>query len=741
MIRHLKCLCLLVLCCPMLVMADEASTASPPARPRIGVVLGGGGARGFAHLGVLRELEKMHIPIACISGTSAGALIGGMYANGLGLDEMQQSFRDADWNAMLSGRPARSQVPYSRKSDDYKNYFDITFGVRDGAFRVPRSAINSQDVDLYIRQLTHDRVIDSFDHLPIPFRAVATDLSNGDAVVFDHGVLATALRASMAVPGLFDPVTDQGRLLIDGGVARNLPIEDLKHHCADHVIVVDVGTPLMKTEQIKTLFDVVAQTSNLLVTRNVKQQKALLDDQDIVIRPDLNGYSAASFVDNQAIIARGVKAVDAVRERLAAWSVPPAEYQAWHARLVPPESPHIERIEVVSPTGSYINGERLARKLDSEQKAPRLDTARQQLRELFAGGDYDNLTYRIENKDGRNVMQVMPVERTIGPTYLRFGLNLKNSTTGDASFTFLASSLNTWLDAAGATWRNDLQVGSDTLLRSEIYQPLGLDSPMFVSAQAHYKEEAWPFFDNHHLKYAELTLAETGGELDAGVALGKYGQLRGGPYWTRYNPRLTMGVLPGSLSSLDQKATEAGLQMSAVADQFDNPRWPRSGYFFDGNLRYSMPAWQGIDTRYYALTAENALTLGDFTWRFTGKLKGNLDVSNPDRFITPQFLGGFLNLSGYQQDELYGEKVGLGRVMVYWRAATLPSALGSGLYAGTSLEVGKVWRRNFSDEDTGWLPGGSVFLGADTILGPFFVGVGSARGGRLIGYMYLGLDY
>jgi NTE family protein len=720
--------------------ADEPAQAAP--MPRIGVVLGGGGARGFAHLGVLRELEKLHIPIACIAGTSAGALIGGMYANGLPLDQMQQSFKQTDWNAMLSGKPQRSEVPYERKSDDNRNYFDITFGVRDGALRVPRSAINSQDVDLYIRQLTRDRDIDSFDRLPIPFRAVATDLANGDAVVFDRGSLATALRASMAVPGLFDPVSYDGRLLIDGGVARNLPIEDLKHRCADHVIVVDVGTPLMKADQIHNLFDVLAQTSNLLVTRNVRQQKALLDDQDVVIRPDLNGYSAAAFADNQAIIARGEAAVAAVRERLKTWSISPEAYRAWHARLQPPVSPKIDRIEVAEGDTAHINVDRLTGELNQSAAATGdLDSARQKLRNLFAGGDYDSLTYQIEDVDGRHVMQVMPVERSIGPNYLRFGMSLKSSTTGDASVNFLGSSLSTWLNPYGATWRNDLQLGTDTSFRSEFYQPLGVDSPGFVALQGHYKEVNWPFYDANHQKYAGLDLTETGAEADVGVALGKYGELRGGPYWIRYVPRVNMGALLPSQQWLSQKSSEAGLQLSAVADQFDNPRWPRSGYFFDSSLRYSLPAWGGVDTRYYALTGENVMTVGDVTWRLTGKLKGNLDVADPNHFNTPQFLGGFLNMSGYQQDELYGEKVGLARLMMYWRAATLPSALGSGLYAGASLEMGKVWRRNFSDEDTGWLPGGSVFLGADTIIGPFFVGVGSARGGRPIGYMYLGLDY
>ena len=720
--------------------ASGPATVLPPI-PRIGVVLGGGGARGFAHLGVLRELEKLHIPISCISGTSAGALVGGMYANGLSLDDMQSDFRQANWSRMLSGRPDRADVPYERKSDDYKNYFDITFGLRNGVFKLPRSAINAQDVDLYIRQLTKDRVIDSFDKLPIPFRAVATNLATGDAVVFDAGSLATALRASMAVPALFDPVSNDGMLLIDGGVARNLPIQDIKNRCADHVIVVDVGSPLLKTDEIHNVFDVLAQTSNLLVARNVQQQLALLDSQDIIVKPDLTGFSATDFQSNQEIIARGEVSVAKVLDRLKAWSVPPAVYAVWHARLQAPPVPQIDKVEVLNSPGGFVNPARLEQNLQKAAKGRDLDMLRENLQQMFAGGDYDSLNYRVEQIDSKNVLQVLPVDRSVGPTYLQFGLNFKSSTTSNAQINFLGQSLWTWVNSAGATWRNDVQLGSEGMFRSEFYQPSGLGSPFFVSAQAHYKQDSWSLYDSSHRQYAELTVDRTGADLNGGYTLGQYGQVRGGLFWEQFRPRQTMGVTTPQILSSEQGANQAGAAVSAVADQFDNPRWPRRGYYLSADLRYSLPQFGGVNSRYYAMTAEDAITFGNLTVRLTGKVKGNLQNDDGRKFIMPQFLGGFLNLSGYDQNELYGEKIALGRMMVYWRAATLPSALGSGLYAGVSLEAGQVWQQNFTGSNTGWLPGGSLFLGADTIIGPFFIGLGNAKGGRPIGYMVLGLDY
>ncbi|MTD33839.1 hypothetical protein GKE73_14925 [Paludibacterium sp. dN 18-1] len=420
--------------CPGLAAEPE----SAPKVKGVGVVLGGGGARGFAHLGVLKELDRLHVPISCIAGTSAGALIGGMYANGLPLADMEQAFNSADWDQMLSGKTTRSSVPYDRKRDDYKNYMDVTLGIKNGQIRVPRSAINSQEIDLFIRKLTRDRSFDSFDQMPIPFRAIATNLSNGDAVVFDKGPLALALRSSMAVPGVFDLVEDQGRLLVDGGLARNLPVQEVKGRCADHVIVVDVSGPLLKPDEINSLFDVVAQTSNIMVDRNVREQLARLDKRDLVVRPQLDAYTSASFADNKAIIALGEAAAHRMAKQLSAYAVSPEEYARWKQSLVRPAIPMVDDVHVQGTT-AFVNIQSIEKAVEHKGLAEPIDVARDKLRDIFAQGDYDQLDYSLDSQSGRNVMTVMPVEKSIGPNYLRFGLNLKGSAPGDASFTFLAA--------------------------------------------------------------------------------------------------------------------------------------------------------------------------------------------------------------------------------------------------------------------------------------------------------------
>ncbi len=701
----------------------------------VGVVLGGGGARGFAHLGVLKELERLHVPIRCIAGTSAGALIGGMYANGLPLDEMQKDFREADWGQLLSGRLPREELPYDKKRNDYKNYLDVTFGLQGGQLRVPRSAINSQEIEMFIRRLTRDRQLDSYDQLPIPFRALATDLASGDAVVFDKGPLAVALRASMAVPGLFDLVETDNRLLVDGGLARNLPIQDVRS-CAKNLIVVDVGSPPLKKEEINSLFDVVAQTSNLMVSRNVAEQMRLMHKGDVLIKPDLNGYTAADFADNQAIIARGEAAAVAQSRELARFSVSLERYASWQARLVPPSSPVVDEVKVADGVGAAAsaNVQGAVKDLDGPVS---IGKVRQRLRDIFASGDYDRIAYEVDEKSGRNVMTVMPVERSIGSSTLHMGLTLQSTTPGDSSFGFLLSHEQSQLNRAGASWRNEALIGNNKLYKTELYQPFSFGSPFFAAASLSYQENPFPLYSNH-IKFAEVTNEITMTNVDLGTILGRYGEFRLGLYDARVHSYLSMGdasLLPGG-----ETVNYRGLRARLVIDQFDNPRWPRSGYFLNTEFTGSLP-WMGSHTGStdYSAVLEGAHTFGDITVRATGKLSGNLGRDVQDFRL--ESLGGFLNLTGYQHGELLGSRAALGRVMVYWRAASLPSILGSGLYAGGSVEMGKVWSNPFTGANSAWIPAGSLFVAADTILGPFFIGVGDGKNGKLSGYLYLGTDY
>ncbi|UGA38017.1 patatin-like phospholipase family protein [Chromobacterium haemolyticum] len=585
----------------------------------------------------------------------------------------------------------------------------------------------------------------SFDQLPIPFRAVATDLATGEPVVFSQGSLARALRASMAVPGLFDLIEDDdGRLLVDGGLARNLPIQDVKGRCADRVIVVDVSTPLMKAKEINSLFDVVAQTSNLMVSRNAKEQLRKLDKRDLVIKPDLSGYTSASFSEHQAITQRGEEAAKALAKQLSAYSVSEEEYAAWKRRLVRPHFPLIDKIQVEGKPGQFTKPEQLAKSLAFSSVVEPISSAQSRLRGVFAGGDYDRLTYRVDNVSGRNVMTVSPLERSIGPNFLRFGLNLNSATPGESNFNFLAS--HEWRNAnsAGGAWRNDASIGQNKLFKTEWYQPLYEGSPVFGAVSLGYRQDFLPIYNADHSLNTEWNNDVGSVRLDGGVALGQYGEWRIGAYRDDNHFGSRVSWFPGFVPP---NFRDTGVGTSLIVDQFDNPRWPRSGYFFSGRLTKSIPSWgSDVNLTSYNTTLEYAKTLGSITIRLSAKNKGALNLKDrEDAQTLPRSLGGFLNLSGYQESELIGDRSSLFRSMLYWRASSLPSAIGSGVYAGISMELGKIWGRvraeDLTSQDTNWIPAGSVFLAADTIIGPFFVGVGTARGGKPTAYLYLGSDY
>lgn len=722
------------------------------APPRVGLVLGGGGARGFAHLGVLEELERLRVPISCIAGTSAGALIGGLYASGMSVAEMKKTFAATNWDAMLAGGSRRVDVPFHRKRDDYNNYIDMTLGVDlKSGIKVPRSAINSQAIDLFIRQLTRSRSLDSFDQLPIPFRAVATDLETGEAVVFDRGELATALRSSMAVPGVFDLVETDGRLLVDGMLARNLPVSEARA-CADVLVVVDVGAPLLKKDEIHSMLDVLNQTTNLVTAANVRAQMRLLGPRDIVIRPNLGDYSPGDFRDYGKAMEQGRQAAAGLQDKLATLSRSPQEYLAWQQRMVRIPEPTVERVEVAG-NYRYVNPRVLTERLEVKAPAQSESELQDKISRLFAEEDYERIGYTLAEHEGETVAKVSPEERSIGPNYLRFGLTMKGATGEDSSFSMLVGHTRTWINSAGGMWNNQLRLGQEVRFTSEFQQPFSATSPWFGVAGVSASREPVPLYDFDHNRISDLDMRSYGGALGLGLRLGQYGEARSSVFFGQREMSDWSGLpLIGSGGKELEKVV--GARLSVVVDQLDRPRWPRAGYI--ASAEYSKArSLPGADESESGgamhsggrLSASYVKTLGDVTLRLSGSYIQPLNDSSD--FARA---GGFLSLSGFRSGELLTtEPMTQLRLMSYWRVASLPPMLGSGVYLGGSLEAVRVKDRlvipygmdeeNMEMVRPGWLYGGSLFAAADTLIGPLFLGLGYSPKGKAIGYFYLGTDY
>ena len=305
-------------------------------RPRIGLVLGGGGAKGAAHVGVLDVLDELRIPVDCIVGTSMGALVGGTYASGMSADELEAAVRSISWQEAIARSGMRTQMPMRRKlaGNNYSN--SLEFGVRDGRLIAPSGFINTQNVDLTIQYLVgRSRGVTQFDQLPIPFRAVATDMQTGEMVVLDRGDLALALRASMAVPGVFSPVSIDGRILGDGGLTRNVPVDIARQTCADVVIAVAVPNPPPTADDLRSPLTMMTRTLDVLVGANERQQLDTLGPGDVKIVIEMGDIGSASFDRIDDAIPKGRAAALAHRADLMRYSVTEEEYLAWREYGVP----------------------------------------------------------------------------------------------------------------------------------------------------------------------------------------------------------------------------------------------------------------------------------------------------------------------------------------------------------------------------------------------------------------------
>ncbi|MEJ2535325.1 MAG: patatin-like phospholipase family protein [Gammaproteobacteria bacterium] len=261
--------------------AAECSREAAHGRPAVGLVLGGGGARGYAHIGVLKFLEEMRIPVDYVAGTSMGSIVGAFTATGMTADDIRAVVETIEWAELFQDEAEREDQSIRRKSDDRLSLFGPKFGVGTGDSVLPSGVLAGQRILFKFENLTSQRVqADHFDQLPIPYRAVATDIVTGEPVVLNDGSLANAMRASMAVPGVFDPVSRGDRLLVDGGLSRNLPVDVVRAMGAEVVIAVDVGTPLMGSEDIRNVLSIIEQMSALMVVRNTREQIAALGEDD-----------------------------------------------------------------------------------------------------------------------------------------------------------------------------------------------------------------------------------------------------------------------------------------------------------------------------------------------------------------------------------------------------------------------------------------------------------------------------
>jgi NTE family protein len=714
--------------------AEAAPPLAPATSPRIGLALSGGGARGIAHIGVLKVLEELRIPIHCVTGTSMGSIVGGTFAAGLTPMQLQDAVLKADWNEIFRDQPPRDEIAVRRKIDDYKTLFKPEFGVKDGGLALPKGVIAGVSIESFFRVLTTPAYdIEDFRKLPIPFRAMATDIETGQSVVLDHGSIAQAMRASMSVPGALAPIEIDGKLLVDGGIANNLPINEARKLCGDVIIAVNISTPPLKRSEITSALSVAGQLVNFLGMQTVDEQLKSMTSRDVLISPDLGDISATKFDRSADAIRIGEDATRALADSLKRYSLPPEQYAALRSKQVAVAKP-LGTVDEIRFTGLERTNPEVLRALVETKPGEQLseDKLGHDLRRVYGRDDFESIGYRIGGDTGPRALIIEPREKSWGPDYLRFGLGLASDLQGDNQFNALVEYRKTWINRLGAEWTTQLQIGQNTYLSTEFYQPVEASGRWFVAPFGQIGQQTRSVFAGND-KVADYLVKTAQVGLLGGAVLGTWGQLGLGPVWTHVNASVDTGS--AALPSVSENT--AGIRARMFVDQTDHAWFPRDGFGGTASAYAALTAF-GSAQSYQRLDGAFRIAHSWGAHTIQAGISGGTDLGSDMPAYESFTLGGPLRLSGYRINQFAGRQFAFGRLMYYNRIFPLPDLLGSGVYAGASAEVGRMSNRFDGLPSPGTLWSGSLFVGADTFVGPAFIGVGAAPAGNWSLYMLLG---
>ncbi len=715
-------------------VADVPSNAGD-VRPRVGLVLGGGGARGAAHIGVLKELERLRVPVDVITGTSMGAIVGGLYASGMTATELEALVGSLDWAGALSDKPDREDLSFRRKQDDAEFPIDFELGLRGTNLVLPKGVIQGQKLDLLLRELTvKTSHISNFDELPIPFRAIASDIGRGEAYVMGKGDLAHAIRASMSVPGVFAPVRIDDRLLVDGGIVGNLPVDVIQELGVDVVIAVDVEFPLYGEDELGSVLTISEQMLTILIRKETLRQIDRLGADDVLIRPELGTYASTNFGDILDTIGPGERAARTQQDKLRRIALDQAAYDEYHARRTATRTSASTLAFVRVVHEGRLSPAVLQSRLSVAAGDP-IDTQvlAANAERLYGLQLYEHVGYRLVDEHGKTGVEYHATTKSWGPNFLQFGVALEDDFEGSTGFNLSARMTRAGLNRLGAEWRTDLTLGTDPQLFSEFYQPLSFDSRWFVAPRIEVSQSNLNLFEFDQT-VARLRVTEAEAGFDFGRELGTFGELRLGAYRGVGAARVKVGD-PG----LPNIEFDAGGAFAALRfDTLDNAQFPRDGVRADLRWHLSRPGF-GADNDFDTVEGEfeSSWSRGKNTLQLGLTLATTFESDNTVQDYFP--LGGFLRMSGLERGEINGPHAALARLVFRRRIGnTTGGILDTPIYLGISAEAGNVWQTRSDISIGSLMMNGSLFTGIDTFIGPVYLAAGFAEGGNRNVYLFIG---
>jgi len=694
-------------------MAKPAPAPAQKSRPTIGVALEGGGALGIAHMGVLKWFEENHIPVDYIAGTSMGGLVGGLYASGKSADEMKVVVQSADWPLLLGGETPYEDLSFRRKEDARQVPNAIKIGLKRGP-SLPPGLNSGQQVSLLIdRETLPYSTIPTFSDLPIPFRCVSTELISGKPYVFQDGSLSLAMRATMSIPGVFDPVREGDRVFVDGGLVDNLPTDVVRNMGADVVIAIHLQISKTTAKEITSAFSVLGRSVELVIAETELRGMA---GADLIVKANVEDFSTMDYDKADALFQKGYEAAVAKAQVLKAYSLDEAawaEYQAWknsrrRTSIGVPQFVKVEGVGLVA--AREIEG--FLRPLIG--KPVNTDDVDGYLTRLTGIGRYDTVTYGMIHENGRDGLLITVHEKSYAPPVLQPSFVVDGAEPQDVTFTLGARITAMDITVPRSEWRTDIQFGETYGLQSELYLPFSRLSKWFWGPFAGGSQTTFNIYQKNDPR-AIYRLDRVLGGANIGYTFNRFDQVSVG-YGVGY---ADASLRLGQPEFTSYSGRVGAAQLFYTRDHTNEPVIPTKGYYLQCKFYW-------YDTTPAATEAFPTLDLyAGFFHPVSAKGTAFLIARGGSTFGstgtgTPQFfLGGPGQLSSYGINELFGDQYFLGRVGYLHKIFTLPPFVGKQVYLYAAGEVGKM----YNDPTAPKLSGdGAIGVLAETIFGPMLIG-------------------
>jgi NTE family protein len=699
--------------------------------PKVGLVLSGGGAKGFAHVGALKVIEELGIPVDYITGTSIGSIVGGLYAMGYDAETLEKVIGNQNWEALLSNESRRAFIPAITKEEQSR--YLLSLPIKANKISIPEGVLNGQkamDLFTYLSYGYHD--INDFLHLPIPFKCIAADIATGEEVVLDKGFLPRAMRASMSVPAVFAACEIDNRMLVDGGIVNNFPVDRCREMGADIIIGIDIGDKLMNKEKIQTIPDMISQLTTLLGFERSKKNK---ENVDILIKPDISGYSASSFNTEAAkvLMKRGEDAARTVlpellrmRDSLAlkpvtkiSHALPDINTPVYVQRI---DVEGTEKTNIVSILGKIGIG---------KDKKTTLHEIREGVERIYATGNYQNVDYRITGDD-KKVVTIMVKESSTNR--LNVGLNYNTDLNAAAliNMTFYSDRVS------GSNLSLDAKLSTSPVFSARYSLDRG-PKPGFVTAASFVSDKLLGYEDGH--KVSELNVQETSVQAGTQAVVSDILRISLGSSLEYFH----FGNSIGSVDSANIKDdTYINYFLKGTLDQFDNPNFPKSGWTMNGILKLVTDnGWTYNGDSPFVMLGFNIRLAKQLSDRviLLPALNSQISLASVAPVLYRSYIGGFqktnyfgnyLPFAGMKRMEISADNVA-------FLCLDLRIRMWQKIYTTLISNIGAYTDKNSPQPNTNFMLGGGISVAYDSVVGPVELILSSSNiNNNLTAYFSLG---